>query len=298
VNVIAYGSDVLASTAVFVLVVLGLSLVVNLMGLFNFAHGELLLIGAVASYTAQQFGASPIVGLLIAPIAGCVVGVALDRTLLRHFYAEPATAILLTYAIGLAIREAVRMYLHGRYVPVAAPAIPDWAVFGTVIPGWRVGMVTIAVVACAASWWVLMRTDAGLLVRASLDNSELTAATGIDVDRLRMWAFAASAGMAALAGGLIAPVLSLGADMGLPFLVKAFLAVVLGAAGGLAGGLAAGVAIGLSSALLPWLLDPVTADIALAVTVIALIRFFPDGWVRKRPSTLARPPQAIPESPS
>jgi branched-chain amino acid transport system permease protein len=276
-NVLAYGSDVLASVAVFVLIVLGLALVVNLMGLFNFAHGELLLIGALASYSVQHAGGSAYLGLLAAPAAGFCAGIVLDRSVLRFFYARPVAAILLTYAIGLAIREAVRLYLNGRYLPVAAPAIPDLMLFGAAIPGWRVGMIGIAVVVCAAAWWVFMRTDIGLLVRASLDNEELTSATGVAVDRLRMWAFAASAAMAALAGALIAPVLSLGADMGLPFLVKAFLAVVLGAAGGLLGGVLAGVVIGLASALLPWIVEPVVADIALAIVVIGLIRIFPDG---------------------
>src|SRR3954471_15089419 len=107
-NVVGAAFDILSFTAIVVLVVLGLGIIASMMGIFNFAHGEFVLLGAYTVYFLQQKGVPVWAGMLAAPFAVAVVGLLLERTIIRRFYAVPVIAMLGTYAIGLALREGVR----------------------------------------------------------------------------------------------------------------------------------------------------------------------------------------------
>src|SRR3954462_3237980 len=107
-SIVPFFFDVLAYSSIFVLVVLGLGIIASMMGIFNFAHGEFVLLGAYTVYFLQQKGVPVWAGMLAAPFAVAVVGLLLERTIIRRFYAVPVIAMLGTYAIGLALREGVR----------------------------------------------------------------------------------------------------------------------------------------------------------------------------------------------
>ena len=119
--------DVLAYGAIFVLVVLGLGVIASMMGIFNFAHGELVLLGAYTVYLLEQRGVPVWIGMLAAPLTVALIGLLLEWIVIWWFYAAPVAAILGTYAIGLALREGVRGLLGGQFYSVAAPLVGSFA---------------------------------------------------------------------------------------------------------------------------------------------------------------------------
>jgi branched-chain amino acid transport system permease protein len=131
------------------------------------------------------------------------------------------------------------------------------------------------------SWLLLTRTRFGLQVRATLENPALARASGISTDKVYAATFSFGAALAGLAGGLMVPIYSLNADMGVPFLIKSFLAVMLGGAGGFEGSMAGATFVGASSAALPWVIKPVVADVLVFVIAIAIVKFRPEGLLSR-----------------
>src|SRR6202521_4394055 len=129
--------EVLSFGAIIVLVVLGLGVIASMMGIFNFAHGEFVLLGAYTVYLLQQRGLPVWVGMIAAPFAVAIVGLVLERTVIRRFYAAPVVAMLGTYAIGLALREGVRGLLGGQFYSVTAAPVGSFALGEASISKWR-----------------------------------------------------------------------------------------------------------------------------------------------------------------
>ena len=129
--------DVLAFISVMVLIVLGLGVIASMMGIFNFAHGEFVLLGAYTVYLFESSGLSAWAGIVAAPVVLALVGLVLERLVIRRFYAAPIIAMLGTYAIGLVIREIVRGLLGGHYKSISEPMPGVITVFGVDFSAWR-----------------------------------------------------------------------------------------------------------------------------------------------------------------
>ena len=275
--------DLLSFSAITVLVVMGLDIIASMMGIFNFAHGEFLLLGAYTVYLTHTLGYPVWLGMLLAPLAVALVGLLLERGVIRFFYADPVVAMLGTYAIGLVIRESVRGLVGGLYHSVPEPVAGSFSLGAIAVSKWRgiIILVTAAVVAFA--WLVLTRTRLGLQIRAALENPALARASGLSTTRIYALTFTAGAALAGLAGGLVVPLFSMFADLGVRFLIQSFLAVLLGGVGTFEGpALGAGV-IGVLSAGLPWVTSPVLADVLVFVIAIVIVKFRPGGlWSRER----------------
>lgn len=269
--------DILSFAAIIVLVVLGLGVIASMMGIFNFAHGEFVLLGAYTVYLFHSAGLPVWLGMAAAPFVVAAIGLVLERSVIRWFYAEPIVAMLGTYAIGIIIRETVRGLLGGLYHAVPEPLIGSLAIGGVTIAKWRGAIILITLLVIGLSWLLLARTRFGLQVRAALENAPLARASGISTSRIYALAFAFGAALAGLAGALMAPVFSVFADLGVRFLIQGFLAVMLGGVGSFEGpALGAGV-IGLLSAALPWLVSPVLADVLVFVIAIVIVKLRPAG---------------------
>ena len=273
--------DVLAYSAIFVLVVLGLGVIASMMGIFNFAHGEFVLLGAYTVYLFHSSGLPVWAGMVAAPFAVGVVGLALERVVIRRFYATPIVAMLGTYAIGLALRETVRSLLSGQFYSVTAPLVGSFS-FGEIsISRWRTAVILITVAVMVGSYLLLTRTRFGLQVRAALENPALARASGISTSRVYAATFAFGTALAGLAGGLMVPIYAMSADMGVPFLIKSFLAVMLGGMGGFEGAIAGAALVGATSAALPWVIKPVVADVLVFIIAIAIVKVRPEGLLSK-----------------
>jgi len=276
-SAIPFVFDVLAYSAIFVLVVLGLGVIASMMGIFNFAHGEFVLLGAYTVYTLAQQGIPVWIGILAAPLAVAIVGLILERFVIRRFYAAPIVAMLGTYAIALALREGVRMLLGGQFYNVVAPLVGSYSIGDVSISKWRTAVIFITALIMLGCYLLLTRTSFGLQVRASLENPTLARASGISTGRVYAATFAFGAALAGLAGGLMVPIYSLNADMGVPFLIKSFLAVMLGGMGSFEGSIVGAAFVGATSAALPWAIKPVVADMLVFLIAIAIVKFRPEG---------------------
>src|SRR5215210_298288 len=141
-----------------VLIVLGLGVIASMMGIFNFAHGELVLLGAYTVYFLQNMGVPAWAGMLAAPFAVGIVGLLLERAVIRRFYAAPVIAMLGTYAIGLALREGVRGLLGGQFYSVTAPLVGAFVIGDISISKWRTAVIVITLLVMIACWLLLTRT--------------------------------------------------------------------------------------------------------------------------------------------
>jgi branched-chain amino acid transport system permease protein len=275
--------DLLSFSAITVLVVMGLGIIASMMGIFNFAHGEFLLLGAYTVYLTHALGYPVWLGMLLAPLAVALVGFLLERGVIRFFYTDPVVAMLGTYAIGLVIRESVRGLVGGLYHSVPEPVAGSFSLGAIAVSKWRGIIIVVTAVVMAAAWLILTRTRLGLQIRAALENPALARASGLSTARIYALTFTGGAALAGLAGGLVVPLFSMFADLGVRFLIQSFLAVLLGGVGTFEGpALGAGV-IGVLSAGLPWVTSPVLADVLVFVIAIVIVKFRPGGlWSRER----------------
>ena len=270
-NAVRLAFDLLGFTSVIVLIVLGLGVIASMMGIFNFAHGEFVLLGAYTLYLFQEFGLPLWCGLIAAPIVVALVGLLLERLIIRRFYSAPIIAMLGTFAIGLVIREVVRGLLGGHYKSIEEPLAGAVTVGGLEFSIWR------AVI--GASWAFLTRTSMGLRIRGSLENPMLARACGISTARLYALTFAFGSALAGLAGALIVPLYQLSADIGIRFLVQAFLSVMLGGVGTFVGPVLGASVVGGMASGLPWIVPPVFADPFVFLIALAIVKFRPQGFI-------------------
>jgi branched-chain amino acid transport system permease protein len=271
--------DILTFTSVMVLIVLGLGVIASMMGIFNFAHGEFVLLGAYTVYIFHEGGLPLWLGIIAAPLVLALFGAALEKTIIRRFYAAPIIAMLGTYAIGLVIRETVRGLLGGHYKSIPEPLSGVYTIGDLDFSIWRTVIVIVTAAVIVASWLLLTRTSIGLQIRGSLENPALARSCGIATPRLYTLTFAFGSALAGLAGALIVPLYQLSADIGLRFLVQAFLSVMLGGVGTFEGPVLGGAAVGATAAGLPWLVIPVLADPLVFVLALAIVKFRPQGFI-------------------
>jgi urea transport system permease protein len=271
--------DLLAFISVMVLIVLGLGIIASMMGIFNFAHGEFVLLGAYTVYLFESSGLSAWAGIVAAPVVLALLGLLLERFIIRRFYAAPIIAMLGTYAIGLVIREIVRGLLGGHYKSISEPLPGVITLFSVDFSAWRTFIVLVTICIIAATWLFLSRTSIGLQVRGSLENPNLARACGISTSKLYAFTFAFGAALAGLAGALIVPLYQLSADIGTRFLVQAFLSVMLGGVGTFEGPVLGAAAVGGMAAGLPWLVIPVLADPLVFVIALVIVKFRPQGFI-------------------
>jgi branched-chain amino acid transport system permease protein len=276
---VKFAFDIMAFTSVMVLIVLGLGVIASMMGIFNFAHGELVLLGAYTVYLSDANGIGTWPGVIAAPIIVGAAGYALERTIIKRFYANPIIAMLGTYAIGLVIREIVRGLLGGHYKSIPEPLSGSFNVGGLDFSLWRTVIIGTTLVIIAASWLLLARTAIGLRVRGALENPMLARSCGISTARLYALTFAFGAALAGLAGALIVPLYQLSADIGIRFLVQSFLSVMLGGVGTFEGPVLGASAVGVMASGLPWVVIPVLADPLVFVIALAIVKFRPQGLI-------------------
>jgi branched-chain amino acid transport system permease protein len=276
-NLIVALFEILSFGAIVVLVVLGLGVIASMMGIFNFAQGEFVLLGAYVTYIVHSAGLPVWLGMVAAPFVVGALGFVLERLIVRRFYAAPIVAMLGTYALGLVIREVVRTLIGGLYRSVPEPIAGSLDIGTMHFSSWRLAIVIITALVMAGSYVLLSHTAFGLRIRASLENPSLARASGISTSAIYGATFAFGAALAGLAGALIVPVFSLFADLGIRFLIQGFVAVMVGGVGSFAGPVAGAGVLGTLCAALPWGIYPVVADVLVFVLAITFIKFRPQG---------------------
>ncbi len=258
------------------LIASGLSLVFGLMHVVNLAHGALYMVGAYFGITVARGLDNFYLALLLAPLLTAVLGVVLERTLLARTYGRGMyPQVLLTLGLVFAFDELVRIIWGAPIQTLALPPGLEGTVmlFGASVPAYRVLVVVIGAVAIVALLLGFGRTRLGAMVRAGVDDREMAAALGIDVNRLFSGVFAVGSALAGLAGVLSVPIFNAYPGMGSEILISALVVVVVGGMGSLAGALIASLLIGAATVVGQiYAAEFSTAVIYLVLVVVLLVR--------------------------
>ncbi|NML18426.1 urea ABC transporter permease subunit UrtB [Azohydromonas caseinilytica] len=275
--------------SILLLAALGLAITYGLMGVINMAHGELIMIGAYATYVVQNafrawlpdfFGAYVLVAIPVSFLAAAAVGAVLERFIIRWLYGRPLETLLATWGISLVLMQAVRSLFGAQNVPVENP---DWLSGGVALasnltlPYNRLAIIVFAALVLAGVALLISKTRLGLFVRGVTQNRRMAACVGIHTARVDTWAFALGAGLAGLAGCALSQVGNVGPDLGQGYIVDSFMVVVLGGVGQLAGTVWAALGLGLLNKLLEGLTGAVLAKIMVLVFIVVFIQKRPQG---------------------
>ena len=280
--------------SILLLAALGLAITFGLMGVINMAHGELLMIGAYATWLVQGvfrrhlpelFSWYLLAAVPAAFVAAGLVGMLLEVAVVRKLYGRPLETLLATWGASLLLIQTVRTLFGAQNVEVANPpwmsgGVP--AMSGLVLPYNRLAILLFAVLVVLGMWLLLTRTRLGLLVRAVTQNRAMAAALGVATPRVDLLAFALGSGLAGLGGCALSQVGNVGPELGQGFIVDSFMVVVLGGVGQLAGTVGAALGLGQVNKLLEPTAGAVMAKIVVLVVVILFIQRRPQGLFAQR----------------
>ncbi len=280
---ILFGLNGLVWGLIIALIALGLSLVFGLIEIINIAHGDLFMLGAVLAWYMIQWTGNFWVALAAAPLAVGLLGMLIERGVLRPIEHKPIITILATFGLSLIFQQSVLATFGGAPQRIEEPIGGLIPLVGTFYPVYRVFVAGCALVALAGLWLLLYKTRYGMWMRAVRQDREMAVALGIASDQVYMLTFGLGAALAALGGVLAAPVTSLEFQMGLDVLPTAFIVVIIGGLGSLQGTLVAAVLLGVLEGLANVFVTPTTARIfsLLFMAVVLLVR--PQGIFGKRP---------------
>jgi urea transport system permease protein len=267
---------------VLILVALGLVVVFGMMRVINMAHGELFMLGAYVVVAAQMQGLPFWLGVLAAPFLVGLAGLAIEGLLIRHVYRRPLDTILATWGLSIVIKQAVVLSFGSAAFSVPLPIDATLTIGAFAYPVYRLILTGLALAIVGATFWLFLRTDFGLIARAVIARPQTAAALGIDTRRVMRASFVLGTALAGLAGALVAPLISVDPQMGLGYLVPAFLAILIGGAGPLAGVLVGGGLVGGVDSLLTLRISPVAAQIAVLALAVVVIRLRPSGILGRR----------------
>ncbi len=273
--------------SVLLLAALGLAITFGLMGVINMAHGEMLMIGAYATYVTQNLFKFYLPGAMdwylpaavpIAFAAACLVGILLERCVIRFLYGRPLETLLATWGISLVLIQAVRMMFGAQNVEVANPSWLSGAaqpVTGLVLTYNRLAIIGFVVVIVTLVYGLLNYTSLGLKVRGVTQNRPMAAAMGIHTSRVDMWTFGIGSGIAGLGGVALSQIGNVGPELGQGYIVDSFMVVVLGGVGKIAGTICGAMGLGVINKFI----EPHTGAVLGKIFLLALVILF----IQKRP---------------
>ena len=276
--------------SVLLLAALGLAITYGLMGVINMAHGELMMIGAYATYVVQglfqkylpeaMFGWYLVASVPVAFMASALVGAALERGVIRFLYGRPLETLLATWGISLMLQQLVRTLFGAQNVGVENPSWMSggFTMLGNVALPWnRICIIVFALLVLLGVAFLIGKTRLGLFVRGVTQNRPIASCMGVNTARIDTYAFALGSGIAGLAGCALSQIGNVGPDLGQSYIVDAFLVVVLGGVGQLAGTVYAALGLGILNKFLEGLTGAVLAKIAVLVFIIIFIQKRPQG---------------------
>ncbi|MBU0587720.1 MAG: urea ABC transporter permease subunit UrtB [Gammaproteobacteria bacterium] len=275
--------------SILLLVALGLAITYGLMGVINMAHGELMMIGAYATYVVQglfqkylpgAFDWYLVASVPVAFMTSALMGAVLERSVIRFLYGRPLETLLATWGISLVLMQLVRTVFGAQNVGVENPSWMSGGVqvLGNLsLPYNRLVIIGFAVAVLLGVAWLIGRTRLGLFVRGVTQNRPIASCMGVNTARVDTYAFALGSGIAGLAGCALSQVGNVGPDLGQGYIVDSFMVVVLGGVGQLAGTVYAAMGLGILNKLLEGWTGAVLAKIAVLVFIIVFIQKRPQG---------------------
>ncbi len=269
--------QILYAVASLVIISSGLAVIFGMMKVINLAHGEFLMLGAYATIGAIKVGINLWIAIfLVAPVAVGLVGVVLERLVIRRLYGRMVDTMLATWGLSLLLVGIVTSLVGNTTAGVSTP-LGNFA-----IGAYRVSAYTLVIIAVGAllAWairWVLTRTQLGLIARGTMQNPAMADALGISPGKVYSVTFAVGAALSGLAGGLVAPLTGVVPTMGAAFVAKSFITVIGGGPALLAGLVGASTLFGTINQAATFLTTPVFGEVALLLAAIVMLRLLPQG---------------------
>jgi urea transport system permease protein len=274
---------------ILMLMALGLAIVFGLMGVINMAHGELMAMGAYASYGTAYFfqhflpdwmDAYIFVGIALAFVVTSIFGYLLERGLIRFLYQRPLDTLLATWGVSLILQQCYRQFINPREVevPTVSWLRGAWQVTeGVALPLSRIFIICLAIVTAVLVYLLLYRTRAGILIRAVTQNRSMAGAAGINTKRVDAYTFALGCGLAGIAGSSFTMLASTGPTTGQQYIVDTFIVVVFGGVESLIGTVASAFIIGQLQSWFEFGVSGSMARASILVLVIVVLYFRPNG---------------------
>jgi urea transport system permease protein len=288
-SVLAEGFTGISLGSILLLAALGLAITYGLMGVINMAHGELIMIGAYATWLVQvafkqrfpeMFDWYLLVAMPIAFTTSALVGAAMERTVIRFLYGRPLETLLATWGISLVLMQGVRSLFGAQNVGVENPSWMSGSItlMGNLTLPWnRIIIIGFAVVVLVGVTLMIGKTRLGLFVRGVTQNRPIASCMGVNTARIDTYAFALGSGIAGLAGCALSQIGNVGPDLGQSYIVDSFMVVVLGGVGQIAGTVYAALGLGVLNKFIEGWAGAVLAKIAVLVFIIVFIQKRPQG---------------------
>ncbi len=307
----------LSAGSILLVVALGLAITFGLMGVINMAHGEMITVGAYATYITQNvFGEGMNFTLPFVKIAvhlpglhltgwayqcyflaaiplgflgAALVGIGLERSVIRFLYRRPLESLLATWGVSLILQQLFKLTFGSNNVNVDSPVYlsSNWTVFDITFDWNRVFVIGFAAVIVLGVWLALTKTPLGLLIRCVMQNRQMAACMGVRTERVNMLTFGLGSGLAGLAGVFVTQLGTVGPSMGQEYIVDSFMTVVVGGVGSIFGTVVSALGIGLADqSLQQILLNPVMGKILVLVAIILFLQWRPTGLFAARSRSL------------
>ena len=275
--------------SILLLAALGLAITFGLMGVINMAHGEMLMIGAYSTFVIQNlfkeylpnlFDWYLIAAIPTAFIVSGLVGILMERSVIRHLYGRPLETLLATWGISLVLIQTVRLIFGAQNVEVANPSYLSGGIQafnGVVLPFNRIAILIFVVFVVILVWTLLQKSSLGLQVRAVTQNRGMASCVGISTHKIDMYTFGLGSGVAGLGGVALSQIGNVGPELGQLYIVDSFMVVVLGGVGKIAGTVAGAMGLGVLNKFLEPVSGAVLGKIFVLVLIIIVIQKRPQG---------------------
>ena len=272
--------DIITTAAILYAVAAGLLIVFGVMKIINFAHGGFLTVGGYSALLVTRLGWNPWWSLPMSFAIGCMCGMIIERLVVRPLYARPLDAILATWGLGIILGQVITLAFGREVQFVESPMHGAIELLSASYSQYRLVLVLVAVVLASVMGLVLNGTRLGLQTRAVIMNENLARGLGINSGLVRFVTFSLGSGLAALAGALITPLSSVDPNMGVPWLVNAFMLVLVSGMSLVSLAIACAV-LGGAQVLVSTYGNPILGGLTIVVLAALILRFRPQGFARE-----------------
>ena len=275
---VALGLQIIYGIANLVLISLGLAIIFGMMRVINLAHGEFLMLGGYTVVISTNHGVNIWVAMLIlAPLVVGIIGIIVERALIRFLYGRMVDTLLATWGLSLLIIGLVTTIFGAQTATTISPPLGAIAIGDYTSSTYELLLIVIAIVLSLGVYAVLRLTKLGLVARATMQSAEMASALGVSTQRIYMITFGLGAAVSGLAGGLLAPVTGVLPSIGATYIAKAFITVISGGAAILAGTTSASILLGGINGIMSFVTGPTMGEVALLAAAIVLLRLMPRG---------------------
>jgi len=273
--------EMLYAVASLILISAGLAVVFGMMKVINLAHGEFMMMGGYATITAVQLGVNSFIAMLvIAPIVVGLIGLVVERLVIRHLYGRLVDTMLATWGLSLFFIGLATMIFGNTTTGISTP-IPGFTIGDYQINGYNFFIIVVSALLLIAMLTVLKATRAGLIARGAMQGPDMAAALGYSPDRIYMATFFCGSALSGLAGAVLAPRVGLVPTSGGAYIAKAFITVIAGGPSLIAGLFSSASLFGVVNQIFTFALSPVIGEVALLVAAVILLRLLPQGITGK-----------------